>query len=57
MLRKVFKREIAMKLRDMGNPIMDAYPNLKNSKFVVYAFEDTDKFNKDLAKIQLELNK
>ena len=57
MLRKVFKKEIAMKLRDMGNPIIDAYPNLKNSKFVIYAFEDTDKFNKDLTKIQLELNK
>ena len=46
-----------MRLRDMGNPIMDAYPNLKNGKFVIYAFEDTEKFNRDLTIIQLDLNR
>ena len=39
----IFKKDIALKLRDMGNPIMDADVNLKHPKFVIYYFEDTDK--------------
>ena len=39
----IFKKDIALKLRDMGNPIMDADVNLKHPKFVIYYFEDTYK--------------
>lgn len=47
-LYPIFKREFAMKLREMGNPIMDAATNKKNPNFVVYYFEETDKLKKDL---------
>ena len=48
----IFKKDIALKLRDMGNPIMDADVNLKHPKFVIYYFEDTDKLQHDLGIIQ-----
>ena len=48
----IFKKDIALKLRDMGSPIMDADVNLKHPKFVIYYFEDTDKLQHDLSIIQ-----
>ena len=50
--KEVFKKSIAMALRDMGNPIYDAKANLKNPKMVVYIFEETNKLNKDFAMIK-----
>ena len=50
----IFKRKYAMQLREMGNPIIDASNNNKNPNFVIYYFEDTEKFRKDFYKVQLE---
>lgn len=53
-LYPIFKKDFAMKLRDMGNPIMDASTNKRNPNFVVYYFEDTDKLKIDLENISKE---
>lgn len=50
-LYPIFKKEIAMKLRDLGNPIMDASTNKKNPNYVVFYFEKTDKLLQDLETI------
>jgi len=50
-LYPIFKKQYAMKLRDMGNPIMDASSNERNPKFVVYFFEETKKLLKDLEEV------
>ena len=50
-LKQIFKREVAMELKIMGNPIEDAVVNLKNNKFVVYMFMPTKKLEEDLKKI------
>lgn len=51
-LYPIFKREFAMKLREMGNPIIDAATNKKNPNFVVFYFEETEKLKKDIEVIQ-----
>lgn len=51
-LYPIFKREFAMKLREMGNPIMDAATNKKNPNFVVFYFEETEKLKNDIEIIQ-----
>lgn len=51
-LYPIFKRDFAIRLREMGNPIMDAATNKKNPNFVVYYFEETDKLKKDIKSIQ-----
>lgn len=51
-LYPIFKREFAMKLREMGNPIIDAATNKKNPNFVVFYFEETEKLKKDIEAIQ-----
>lgn len=51
-LYPIFKREFAMKLREMGNPIMDAATNKKNPNFVVFYFEETNKLKNDIEIIQ-----
>ena len=56
-LKQIFKKTIAMRLKELGNPIEDAMPNLKNNKFVIYMFKNTDKLQKDLYMIQKELSK
>lgn len=56
-LHPIFKKQIALKLRDLGNPIMDASSNERNPKFVVYYFEETEKFKCDLSKITEENKK
>lgn len=50
--KEVYKRSVAMQLKEMGNPIQDARVNFKNPSFVVYMFEKTDKLFKDLDKIK-----
>lgn len=51
-LYPIFKREFAIKLRENGNPIIDAATNKKNPNFVVFYFEETDKLKKDIKNIQ-----
>lgn len=51
-LYPIFKREFAMKLREMGNPIIDAATNKKNPNFIVFYFEETEKLKKDIEVIQ-----
>lgn len=51
-LYPIFKREFAMKLREMGNQIMDAATNKKNPNFVVFYFEETEKLKNDIELIQ-----
>ena len=50
-LKEVYKKSIAMQLKNMGNPIYDAKVNLINPRLVVYLFEDTDKLQKDFDKV------
>ena len=50
--KEVYKKSIAMQLKELGNPIYDAKANLKNPKMVIYIFEDTNKLREDFAKIQ-----
>lgn len=55
--KNIFKRDIAIKLRDMGNPIYDAIPNSKKTNYIIYIFEETEKFNQDLTVVLTEENK
>ena len=50
--KEIYKKSIAMQLKELGNPIHDAKANLKNPKMVIYIFEDTNKLRKDFDKIQ-----
>lgn len=50
--KEIYKKSIAMQLKELGNPIYDAKANLKNPKMVIYIFENTEKFKKDFDKIQ-----
>ena len=50
-LYPIFKKETAMKLRDMGFPIFDASTNRRNPNYVIYYFEKTDKFVQAFNKI------
>ena len=50
--KEVYKKSIAMQLKELGNPIYDAKANLKNPKMVIYIFEETDKLREDFDKIQ-----
>ena len=50
-LYPIFKRDNAMKLRDMGFPIFDANTTKRNHKHVIYYFEKTDKFVQAFNKI------
>ena len=43
-LYPIFKRDNAMKLRDMRFEIRDASTNRRNPNYVIYYFEKTDKF-------------
>lgn len=56
-LYPIFKRELAIKLRELGNPIMDAATNKKNPNFVVFYFEENDKLLKDIKNISKQINK
>ena len=49
--KDVYKKSIAMQLRNMGNPIYDAKVNLLNPRLVVYVFEETDKLKEDFDKV------
>ena len=50
-LKQIFKKTIAMKLKELGNPIEDAVVNTRNNKYVIYLFKETDKLYKDLTLI------
>ena len=50
--KDVYKKSIAMQLRNMGNPIYDAKVNLLNPRLVVYVFEETDKLKEDFDKVK-----
>lgn len=47
----VFKKGYAQKLRMMGNPIIDCSSNRRNPNFVIYYFENTEKFKKDFLEV------
>lgn len=51
MLKEIFNRTLALKLKEMGNPIVDAKVNLKQERYVIYLFEDTIKLRSDLCKL------
>ena len=50
--KEVFKKSIAIQLRDMGFRIMDAKVNFKHPKFVIYYFEDTKEFRQAFSKFK-----
>ena len=50
-LKEIFKKSIAMQLRDKGFRIMDAKVNFEHPKFVVYYFEDTQELQNELKKL------
>lgn len=51
---KVFKRDIALKLRDRGFEIMDAYSNKKNPNYTVFCFIDSKELREAFEKINRE---
>ena len=50
--KEVFKKSIAIQLRDMGFRIMDAKVNFEHPKFVIYYFEDTKEFRQAFNKLK-----
>ena len=54
-LYPIFKRDNAMKLRDMGFPIFDASTNKRNPNYVIYYFEKTDEFVQAFNKINSKI--
>lgn len=50
-LKQIFKKTIAMRLKELGNPIEDAVVNTRNNNYVIYLFKETDKLYKDLTLI------
>ena len=51
-LFQVFKKSVAMQLRDKGFQIVDAMTNKKNPNYVVYLFEDTKELREEFEIIQ-----
>lgn len=49
--QEIFNRNVALKLRDMGNTLYDAIPNIKHQGLVVYIFKNSEKLQHDMAKI------
>ena len=49
--KKIFKRSIALDLRNKGFKIIGTEPNKCKTQFDVYIFEDTDDFEKALSEI------
>ena len=49
----VFKKTVAMALRDMGFRIMDAKVNANHPDYVIYYFEDTKEFREAFDKLHL----
>ena len=43
-LYPIFKKETAMKLKEIGFPIEDASTNKRNPNYIIYYFEKTDEF-------------
>lgn len=52
---KVFKRSVAMRLKQEGFPIEDCMINLKHRDFIVYMFNDTEEFRVAFERVQREL--
>ena len=50
-LKQISKKTIAMRLKELGNPIEDAVVNTRNNNYVIYLFKETDKLYKDLTLI------
>ena len=50
-LKEVFKKSIAMSLKNMGFRIEDAKVNFEHPKFVIYYFEDTKEFREAFNKL------
>lgn len=50
-LKEVFKKSIAMSLKEMGFRIEDAKVNFEHHKFVIYYFEDTKEFREAFNKL------
>ena len=50
-LKEVFKKSIAMSLKEMGFRIEDAKVNFEHPKFVIYYFEDTKEFREAFNKL------
>ena len=50
--KPIFKKSLAFKLIDMGNKLIDVIPNDRNPKYLIFYFEDNEKFENDLSKIQ-----
>ena len=50
-LYPIFKKETAMKLKEIGFPIEDASTNKRNPNYIIYYFEKTDEFVQAFNKI------
>ena len=50
-LKEIFKKSIAMELKNRGFRIEDAKVNFEHPKFVVYYFEDTKELQEELKKL------
>lgn len=50
-IKRIFKRSIALDLRKRGFKIIGTEPNRCKPQYDVYLFEDTEEFQKALAKV------
>lgn len=51
-IKKVFSKNKAIQLVNMGNKILYTEDNLKNNKLKVFCFIDSDKLNNDWEKLK-----
>jgi hypothetical protein len=47
----IFNSYLAKQLLNRGNPIIDLLKNHSYNNMVVFVFEDTEKFNKDMSEL------
>ncbi|QXE20028.1 DUF5659 domain-containing protein [Clostridium sp. 001] len=55
MIKKIFKKSVAMCLIRRGHDLKDTETNLKNNRFKVFLFEENQELLKDLTEITLQL--
>lgn len=54
-IKKIFKKSVAMCLIRRGHDLKDIESNLKDNRFKVFLFEETQELLKDLTEITFEL--
>ena len=50
--KSIFTAGVARYLLRLGNPIYDIKPDKNNKDKTIFIFEETEKFNKDMASVE-----